>query len=187
MSQTVTEHLCSVTQNRNMSVRSQDPPAEDVELGARVNAMARAAGSRIRAAEIAGITVQQLGRIVSGRSANPSAAMLARLAQATGYDLNWVLTGEGPVRREQGPPSAPPQGIDRRFFGRVGDAIMKAHRSQGVELPVSELCQLAAEEYERLAGLEFDEDGQIAVAKGLQAKWEKRLASESPAARKVGA
>ena len=77
--------------------------------------------------------------------------------------------------------------IDHRFLGRLGDAIAKAHRAQGVELPVSELCQLAGEEYEKLAELELDEDGQIAVARGLLAKWEKRLASESLSARKVGA
>jgi len=176
--------------------RIDQDPTESAALGSRIDEVVRSIGSRAEAARIAGLTVRHLTHLIAGRTANPAATMLSRLADAGGVNLEWLVTGRGQRSRHaqepgekslvaHGPRAAP--AIDHEFLGRVGDALMKAHRAHGVELPIRDLCQLAGEEYEKLAELELDEDGQIAVANGLQAKWEKRLASESLSARKVGA
>jgi hypothetical protein len=176
-------------QKRTYLSLESDPPenSEAIAFGERVDQMARAAGSRIQAAEIAKITVQQLGRIVSGRSPGASALTLGRLAQATGYNLHWIVTGEGEPRRSDAPavPATPP--LDPNLFGRITDAIGRAYKDAGVQLSDVDLGRLAATEYELVASLASNEDEQIAVAKMVKNKHAKRLGTESLATRKRGA
>lgn len=113
--------------------------------------------------------------------------MLGRLAQATGFNLHWVVTGEGSPRRGDSPavPASPP--LDARFFGRVTNAVHKAYKEAGVRLDYATLGEIAATEFQPLASLPLSEDGQIAVANGVKDKLSKRLAAESLSERKRGA
>lgn len=68
-------------------------PMERERFVARLKAVIAAAGSQTEAAKAAKLSVRQIGAYVAGTSA-PQFFPLARLAAATGYDLNWLLTGD---------------------------------------------------------------------------------------------
>jgi transcriptional regulator with XRE-family HTH domain len=150
-------------------------------LAARIGRLAAAAGSRKRAAELAGITAQQLGRLIAGSSAGPSATTLRRLALATGFDLHWVMTGEG------SPTRTPPDVVNGLLLGRVVDALARVYKDAGVLLPGVELGRLAAEEYSDIARAGGDEAEQLAMVRAAAERHRRLLVTERPQARKRGA
>jgi hypothetical protein len=163
---------------------------DDVErqkLAARIELIAKAIGTKAKAAKIANVSVQQLHNITTGKSA-PSFSTVAKLSTESGYDLNWVWTGEGEPRRANAPsvPVTPPL-IDARFFGRLTSAIAKAYSEAGVILGTTDLGRLAAIEYQQLAFRAFDENEQIQEADRVRDKHSRMLANESLAERKRGA
>src|SRR3546814_4374939 len=72
-------------------------PAYLRELGIRIGMVADFLGSRENAASVAGISVDQLTHYIKGR-AKPSFPALHRLCDAVGVRLDWIATGDGPVR-----------------------------------------------------------------------------------------
>jgi len=60
--------------------------------------MVDAIGSQVAAATEAGVLARQIQRYRSGEQV-PSFAVVAKLAAASGFDLNWVATGMGPQRK----------------------------------------------------------------------------------------
>lgn len=118
---------------------------ERLALGAKVDEMARAAGSRQKAADYAGVSLAQLARIIAGTT-NPSAVSLARLASRTGHSLDWVMNviPEGPQRRvlaqiaaaEKGPEAPKVQEFSALAI-RINEALKAAHREElGRDPPV---------------------------------------------------
>lgn len=74
-----------------------DVPSFTAELGSRLSSVIDAIGSQKAAASIAGVSDEQLGRWKSGK-ARPSFFGMQALAQAAGVSLDWLATGEGPMR-----------------------------------------------------------------------------------------
>lgn len=79
--------------------------SEQVELGERIARVVAAVGSPAEAARLAGITTKQLGRWTAGTQ-QPSAVSLGKLAQASGFSLDWILSGVGPERARDSKVSA---------------------------------------------------------------------------------
>ena len=67
------------------------------DLGKRIGLIADHLGSRKYAAEVAGISVDQLARYINGES-QPSLAPIALMAAGANVSLEWLATGEGPMR-----------------------------------------------------------------------------------------
>lgn len=75
------------------------------ELGRRIEATCDLLGTRQRAAEIAGISTDQLLNQVREK-AKPGFAQLVRLAAAADVSLDWLATGEGEMMKAAPMPSA---------------------------------------------------------------------------------
>jgi transcriptional regulator with XRE-family HTH domain len=73
------------------------------ELGARVSAVVELFDTRIKAAEAAGISTDQLARYASGES-EVSFTPIARLCTAKGISLDWLATGEGDMNGQSAVP-----------------------------------------------------------------------------------
>lgn len=125
---------------------------ERLALGTRVDEMARAAGSRQKAADYAGVSLAQLARIIAGTT-NPSAVSLARLASRTGHSLDWVMNviPEGaPQRRALAQFAAAEKSPEARKvqeFGalaiRINEALKAAHRAEFGREPPAPLDEVA--------------------------------------------
>jgi len=73
--------------------------AELVVVAGRIREAVHAIGRQSDAADAIGVTVQQVQRYVSGRSRAP-AAVLTRLADASGFRFEFLISGEGPRFRD---------------------------------------------------------------------------------------
>lgn len=69
-------------------------PASGPELGTRISAVIDLYPLKRNAAEMAGVSTDQLARYAKGTSAPPF-EVLARLALGKGVSLNWLATGNG--------------------------------------------------------------------------------------------
>lgn len=76
--------------------------SELATLASRIEETVEMIGTRAKAAEAAEITVQQLGRLISGKTTDPSARTLGRLAEAAGVSLDWLIRGVEPKRIPSG-------------------------------------------------------------------------------------
>ena len=74
-------------------------PGADPALGKRIAAVADLLGTRRHAAAVAGVSADQLGRYIAGRN-QPALAPIARVAAAAGVRLDWLWSGEGPMRQD---------------------------------------------------------------------------------------
>lgn len=75
---------------------SSDPDPTDAERALRLRDAVRAAGGNKAVAARVPMPVSTLNRYIAGRDMKASA--LVSLAQATGVRLEWLATGEGPMR-----------------------------------------------------------------------------------------
>lgn len=76
------------------------PPSFTHEFGSRIKTVCDLIGTSKNAAVAAGVSTDQLDRYVKG-SSKVSFMALYGLSQATGVSLDWLATGEGPMRREE--------------------------------------------------------------------------------------
>lgn len=82
----------------------------------------------------------------------PQAESLEALSRL-GFNVNWLLTGEGAMRPGE-PPVAPSGGqvaLDRELHGRVVDGIARIYKEERIGLPGVDLGRLAADMYADLA------------------------------------
>lgn len=110
--------------------------------GERIREMAETIGTQEEAATVAMVSPRQLRLYISGTS-EPPVDVLERLAFASGFSLDFVLTGKGP--RISGTVSAlatPAEGQDfLRFQKEIYDQLRALYEEKG-----SQLSQLEAEE-----------------------------------------
>ena len=71
------------------------------DIGTRLRAIESVFPNRARAAAAAGVAKSTFQSWVTGER-DPSFIALARLCAATGFSLDWLATGEGPMRRTDG-------------------------------------------------------------------------------------
>jgi hypothetical protein len=76
-----------------MSSRSPDPA-----LTARFRKVVETVGTQAKAAAVAKVSLRQMKKYVAG-VVTPSYVAAGHLAAATGYSLDWIMSGEGPERR----------------------------------------------------------------------------------------
>lgn len=69
-------------------------PSSPTEVGSRISAVVDLYQSRIKAAEAAGVSTDQLARYISGDS-QPKLGAIARLADGVGVRLEWIWSGTG--------------------------------------------------------------------------------------------
>jgi phage repressor protein C with HTH and peptisase S24 domain len=75
---------------------ASEVPASRLEVGIRLAKLADRFESRKNAAEIAGVSTDQLKLYLDGKS-KPPFEVVARLARHKGVTLDWVATGHGPM------------------------------------------------------------------------------------------
>lgn len=115
---------------------------ERAQLGARIRVLVEAAGTQAQASEIAGVTIQQLGRFMKTTNL-PSFLPLARLADATGISLDWVGTGNEPKRRADAA-----TGADLELLTQLARAVARVYEEERSNASDAEVARLIAEEYE---------------------------------------
>lgn len=104
-------------------------------LGRRVRHVARSFSTMREAALAACVAPQHLSRIVKGESA-PNPNILRRLATKAGFDLHWLLTGEGPKKRTA-TETAKALRAERESCALEVDALAKQLRDHAAERNVS--------------------------------------------------
>lgn len=67
------------------------------EVGSRIDEMCKYIGDRKDAAAVAGLSTDQLGRYIAGTSPRLGLIPIAKLCDKSGYNLEWVWSGKGPM------------------------------------------------------------------------------------------
>lgn len=149
----------------------QELPTSATELGSRLAAVADLLGHRKDAAAKADVSYVQLARYIRGASM-PPLDVAGRLCQAAGVSLDWLLTGEGEMRRaDQTSAAAPARGgaFDEELHALVVDGITVVYKEEGARLPPSSLGRLAARIHGDLAAAYDDpDDRKMALKLALQ-------------------
>lgn len=109
-----------------------------------------AVGSRKKASEVAGKSVDMLISYAKGRIDAPF-QVLTKLAEATGVSLDWLATGKGPMRLSKTDQAITsvvgPIEIDEELHGRVVDGIVKLYDAEKVRLQPIDLGRLSVRMY----------------------------------------
>lgn len=99
------------------------------------------------AADTLEISTDQLTRYIKGQ-ASPPLSVLMRLSAAKGVSLDWLATGEGPMRAESAPPPAAPEGaaaaVDEDLYGKVTEAVSMAYKECGYTATLRQVAARAA-------------------------------------------
>ena len=92
-------------------------------VGTRINEAAKIAGGKKKLAEMAGLSESQLHRIVSGES-QAKVEPLAAIARGLGISLEWLATGEGPMRHDENDAAAQRAGeISQELAKKIIDSM----------------------------------------------------------------
>ncbi|WP_454915853.1 hypothetical protein [Xanthobacter sediminis] len=160
-----------------MDAHSESVPAWTPEHAARLREVIDGLGSIARAASIAGITPEQLSKWRDGK-ARASFLGLAALAQAAGYSLDWLATGESAAPRSS-PVAA--GAIDEELLGRVTEAIVRLHKEEGTALAPIDLGRLAGRRYAEIVSATDDPGERVTMIKLViaQLRAELRAAPEA--------
>lgn len=118
------------------------------QLGMRIRTLVEAVGTQSSAAEVADVSVQQLGRFMRTVNA-PSFLPLARLADATGISLDWVATGRGSRSRPDAASTHEPStSVQVRLVIEIVQTILRVYREEGRAIADGEVRRMAETEYE---------------------------------------
>lgn len=146
--------------SESMDVSSDTIPAWTPEHAARLRKIIDTLGSIARASSIAGITPEQLSKWRDGK-ARASFMGLAALAQAAGYSLDWLATGEP----SSSIPTPVATAIDDELLGRMTEAIVRLHKEEGVPLAPMDLGRLAGRRYVEIVSATDDPDERLTMIK----------------------
>lgn len=150
-------------------------------LGQRIAEACDLLGERQQAAAVVGVTPKHLRRVIQGESI-PGVDILARLADATGYSIDWIMTGRGPRKR-----GGAQSGTDPELLGRLVDALRQAYADEGVALPDVELGRMAAVEHDAIVTATPDPDERIVMVKLVVSRHAQALRTERADSRGRGA
>lgn len=109
-------------------------------LSVRIRECARIVGGGEELARRTGIPRRTLENYFTGRE--PQASRLAAIADAAQVSLDWLVTGRIPVTQRAASGALL---IDPDFMGRLFEAVARAHRDAGINLPDVRLGQVVAE------------------------------------------
>lgn len=115
---------------------------------------------------------------------SPNGEILRHLADL-GFNVNWVLTGYGPMMVEEVPhPPAVTGLVDQALMGRCSDAFGKLYKEMGITLSMADLGSLAAQAYNDLAAAgaeDMDIPTQHAMIRLLTESHRREILAESAA------
>lgn len=135
-------------------------------LTERIRLCAKAVGSGDVLATRAGIPRRTLENYLSGRS-EPKATALLGIAKSAGFSLDWLIAGEGPMRRDEpGPPPASQDiaapattSLDGRLLGLCFEGVRATYRDANARIDDRAAGELAARLYaDVIAATEGDTD-----------------------------
>ena len=157
-------------------------------IGARI----RLARGRLTQDEFAarlGISKSTIGKYERGER-SPESDILARMRSVLGIDINWLLTGEGPMRpgdREEresaassDSPSSLPAEIDAALFGWVQEGVATVYREANMRLDLHALGEEAAGIYNDLSAAYTDPAERRIALKVLLEQLRRRLLRAEP-------
>lgn len=149
---------------------SRIPGTSGAELASRIAVVIALCPSKAKAAEIASVSHDQLGRYAKGR-AIPPFDVLIRLSAYTKVDLNWLATGKGAMligatSSESGPQpprisSSPAITTDHRLIGRLTEKIMLVYKEMGIGIALHQAAERAAQEHDRIVTEVADPDDRL--------------------------
>ncbi|MEI6987032.1 MAG: helix-turn-helix domain-containing protein [Rhodospirillaceae bacterium] len=146
-----------------------------LNLGARIASLVGLFGTKKAASAVAGVRVEQLTRYEKDENV-PAFDVLARLAAPHGVDLNWLATGQGPMRvqqpaeidqvyddqrsrRRRGFSESPASAaesvpatplFDHHLLGLLNEALRRLHNEEGSCIDDRAFGALLAEKYEEI-------------------------------------
>lgn len=124
-------------------------------------------------ADLAGIPPTTFNKIVNGTS-EPTRPTLVAIARAANVSLDWLLTGEGPMRPDA-PASQLASRIDEALYGRLIDALTKVYKECGVRIPPIVLGELAAGMAADLIAAYDTHEGRVAAIDALMQRQRREL------------
>ena len=122
-------------------------PTSAVLVGRRLEAAIASFRTKREAANALDISTDQLTRYEKG-VASPPLSVLTRLAHAKGISLDWLATGDGPMRAgEAVPPTAPtssPGVVDEDLVDQIFEGVAEVYADAGVELRRGQIGRISA-------------------------------------------
>lgn len=144
----------------------EEPTGPEAAFRARISVLLDRLPTRRFAADIAGVTAEQLARYVRGES-KPPFEVMARLAAATDASLDWLARGEGP----------PPPGEADRAIAAQAERIGQVAADESGDEP-ERLVRPPRESLDPADGAPI-ESGQIVAPLAFEAAWlRQRLLAE---------
>lgn len=142
-------------------------------LGHRISEVIALFETKKSAAEVAGVDPDQLTNYERARS-KPPFEVVARLARAQRVGLEWLATGQGPMRlggagEQDGPQLPSPLPADEDLMSDLVDGISRIHKEMGGCIDPAELGRLAAREHNIIvASTEDAAERQVGVRMSLE-------------------
>lgn len=108
-----------------------------------------------------GVSNSSIRQYLSGST--PGIDKAAQIAAATGVELQWLITGEGPKLRADRQEkvettSATFAALDKELFGRVVDCVLRTYKASGIHLSGIDIGRIAAEKYTEIAAFDAPPD-----------------------------
>lgn len=127
-------------------------PSSLADLGTRINAIVDLFKFKRDAAEVGGVSVEQLNRYGRGENVPPF-DVLAKLAASKRINLNWLATGEGAM---YGASSEIAQAVDEDLMSRISDGISRVYKEENARLNAADHGMLTARTLNKLLSIYDD-------------------------------
>lgn len=119
-----------------------------IEFRKRIKVLVEMAGSAEKLAHKSAVSARIIGKYLAGESL-PGLEKLIALAEAGGVTVQWLATGEGPMRRgdkaeEEGP------GVDKTLLTQALQLVDEIAEKSGGALNAGQTADLAVNVYENL-------------------------------------
>ncbi|MBW7959861.1 MAG: helix-turn-helix transcriptional regulator [Candidatus Promineofilum sp.] len=147
--------MSDTEREREHSGSNAKPEWADWEFHDRLRYLLTKEKSTSAFARKAGLSQSGLHRIEVG--GEPTLKTLLAIARAAGVSIQWLASGEGPMRPttgaavQQAAPAEP--AIDKWLFSRVIDGIRRVYKRVGGQLPTVNEVELALDMHNRIAAL----------------------------------
>jgi transcriptional regulator with XRE-family HTH domain len=131
-------------------MNSDHDEAPDAGFCERMNVLEALVESWADLARKSGLSRRVLDKYRTGKS-DPSRARLVALAKAADVRVDWLATGEGPMRPgEVAPKPAPAGGIDRDLLALVHKGVAEVYRAENARISADPLADEVARIYDDL-------------------------------------